>query len=75
MASEYQKVRDIIITNLVVVLSFVDNTLVLTKGTRAEQLKKRRIVLRTLDEANMQLNVVILREIGLNGFGLSINSQ
>ena len=55
MPTEVQKVMDILLANFNEVFVFIDDILVVTKGTKTEHLAKVRELLKRLEAANIQL--------------------
>ena len=55
MPTEFQKVLDILLANFREVFVFIDDILIVTKGTKNEHLDKVRELLKTLDHAELQL--------------------
>ena len=55
MTIEFQKLLDISLANVNSVFVYIDDILIVTKGTKQEHLNKVREVMQILDEANLQL--------------------
>ena len=55
MPTDFQKLMDITLANLNSVFVFIDDILIIPKGTKHELLNKTREVMKNLDEANLQL--------------------
>ena len=55
MPTEFQKLRDLTLANINSVFVYIDDILIVTKGTKQEHVNKVREVLRILDEASLQL--------------------
>ena len=55
MPTEFQKVMDLTLANLNSVFMFIDDILIVTKGTKHDHINKVREVMKILDEANLQL--------------------
>ena len=55
MPTEIQKVIDILLAGFVEVFVFIDDILIVTKGTKQEHLDKNREILKTIDNAELQL--------------------
>ena len=55
MPTEFQKLMDLAIVNINSVFVYIDNILIVTKGTKTEHLNKVRGVIKVLDEASLQL--------------------
>ena len=55
MPTEFQKVMDSILAGTKNAFIFIDDILIVTKGTKDEHLQQVREILKTLDEANLQL--------------------
>ena len=53
--TEFQKLIDITLANVNSVFVYIDDILIVTKGTKQEHLNKVREVMKILDEANLQL--------------------
>ena len=68
MPTEFQNVMDILLAKFREVFVFIDDILIVTKGTKNEQLDKVRKVLKTLDHAELQLKGenVTSRELKVN---------
>ena len=54
MPTEFQKLMDLTLANVNSVFVYIDDLLIVTKGTKQEHLNKVRQVMKTLDEANLQ---------------------
>ena len=56
MPTEFEKLMDLTLVNINSVFVYIDDILIVTKGTMTEHLNKvRREVMKVLDEANLQL--------------------
>ena len=55
MPTEFQKVMDIFLAKFREVFVFIDDILIVTKGTKVEHLDKLREFLKSLDQAEVQL--------------------
>ena len=55
MPTEFQKVMDLLLAKFREVFLFIDDILIVTKGTKNEHLDKVREILKTLDNAELQL--------------------
>ena len=55
MPTEFQKVMDILLAKFREVFVFIDDILIVTKGTKNQHLDKVREILKTLDHAELQL--------------------
>ena len=55
MPTEFQKVMDLLLAKFREVFVFIDDILIVTKGTKNEHLDKVREILKTLDNAELQL--------------------
>ena len=55
MPTEFQKVMDILLAKFRDVFVFIDDILIVTKGTKSDHLDKVREILKTLDDAELQL--------------------
>ena len=55
MPTEFQKVIDMLLAKFREVFVFIDDFLIVTKGTKDEHLDKVREILKTLDHAELQL--------------------
>ena len=55
MATEFRKLMDLTLVNTNSVFVYLDDILIVTKGTKTEYLNKVREVMKVLDEANLQL--------------------
>ena len=55
MPTEFQELMDITLANVNSVFVYLDDILIVTKGTKQEHLNKVREVMKILDEANLQL--------------------
>ena len=68
MPTDFQNVMDILLAKFREVFVFIDDILIVTKGTKNEQLDKVRKVLKTLDHAELQLKGenVTSRELKVN---------
>ena len=55
MPTEIQKVMDLTLANLNSVFVYIDDILIITKGTKQEQIKKVWEGMKSLDEADLQL--------------------
>ena len=65
MSTEFQKVMDLTLANINSVFVYIDDILIVTKGTKQEHINKVREVMKSLDEADLQLRTekcVIARE-------------
>ena len=57
MPTEFQKVMDILLIKFREVFVFIDDILIVTKGTKQNHIDKMREILKTLNEAKLQLKV------------------
>ena len=77
MPTEFQKKMDILLAKVREVFVFIDDILIVTKGTKKEHLDKVREILKTLDQAELQLKarkcVFAKNEIEWLGFKLTEN--
>ena len=55
MPKEFQKIMDILLAKFREVFVFIDDILIVTKGTKNQHLDKEREILKTLDHAELQL--------------------
>ena len=55
MPTEFQKVMDLTLANTNSVFVYIDDILIVTKGTKHDHINKVREVMKKLDEANLQL--------------------
>ena len=55
MPTEFQKLMDLTPVNINSVFVYIDDILIVTKGTKSERLNKVREVMKVLDEASLQL--------------------
>ena len=55
MLTEFQTIMDLLLAKFREVFVFIDDILIVTKGTKNEQLDKVREILKTLDNAELQL--------------------
>ena len=55
MATELQKLMDLTFTNMISVFVYIDDIIIVTKGTKNDHLNKAREVLKFLDKTNLQL--------------------
>ena len=55
MPTEFQKIMDILLVKFSEVFVFIDDILIVTKGTKEERLAKVREILETLNQANLLL--------------------
>ena len=55
MPTEFQKLMDLTLANVNSVFVYIDDILIVTKGTKQQHVNKVREVMRILDEANLQL--------------------
>ena len=55
MPTEFQKLMDLTLEIINSVLVYLDDILIVTKGTKTEHIKKVREVMKVWDEANLQL--------------------
>ena len=55
MPTEFQKLMALTLANVNSVFVYIDDVLIVTKGTKQDHLKKVREVMQILDEANLQL--------------------
>ena len=53
MPTEFQKLMDLTLANIYRVFVFIDDIIIVTKGTKQEHVNKVREVLRILDEASL----------------------
>ena len=56
MPTEFQKVMDLLLAKFREVFVFIDDILIVTKGTKSEQLDKVREILKVMNEKKLQLN-------------------
>ena len=75
MPTEFQKLMDLTLANVNSVFVYIDDILIVTKGTKQEHLNKVREVMKILDEANLQLKaekcVIAQESIEWLGFKLT----
>ena len=57
MPTEFQKVMDLLLARFREVFVFIDDILIVTKGTKQEHLDKVREILKVIDDAELQLKV------------------
>ena len=55
MPTEFQKLMDLTLANINSVFVYIDDILIVTKGTKQQHMNKVREVLTILDDANLQL--------------------
>ena len=55
LPTEFQKVIDILLAKFREVFMFIDDILIITKGTKQDNIDKRQENLKTLDAAKLQL--------------------
>ena len=55
MPTEFQKLMDLTLANINSVFVYIDDNLIVTKGTKQQHMNKVREVLKILDDANLQL--------------------
>ena len=55
MPTEFQKLMDLTLANVNSVFVYIDDILIVTKGTKQQHVNKVREVMRILDDANLQL--------------------
>ena len=55
MPTEFQKVMDLLFAKFRDVFVFIDDNLIVTKGTKSEHLDKVREILKVMNEAKLQL--------------------
>ena len=55
MQTEFQKLMDLTLANINSVFVYIDDILIVTKGTKQEHVNKVKEVMRVLDDANLQL--------------------
>ena len=55
MPTEFQKLMDLTLANMNSVFVYIDNILIVTKGTKQQHVNIVREVMRILDDANLQL--------------------
>ena len=55
MLTEFQTILDLLLAKFREVFVFIDDILIVTKGTKNEHLDKVREILKTLDNAELQL--------------------
>ena len=55
MPTEFQKLMDLTLANIISVFVYIDDILIVTKGTKQQHVNKVREVMRILDDANLQL--------------------
>ena len=55
MPTEFQKLMDLTLANINSVFGYIDDILIVTKGTKQEHVNKVKEVMRVLDDANLQL--------------------
>ena len=74
MPTEFQKVMEMLLAKFREVFVFIDDILIVTKGTKSEHLDKLREILKTLDDAKLQLKagkcMIAENEIEWLGFNL-----
>ena len=57
MPTEFQKVMDMLLAKFREVFVFIDDILIVTKGTKDEHLDKVREILKTLDHGIVMFNI------------------
>ena len=55
MPTEFQKLMDLTLANINSVFVYIDDILIVTKGTKQELVNKVKEVMRVLDDVNLQL--------------------
>ena len=55
MPTEFQKLMDLTLANINSVFVYIDDILIVTKGTKQEHVNEVKEVMRVLDDANLQL--------------------
>ena len=55
MPTEFQKLMDLTLANINSVFVYIDDILIVTKGTKQEHVNKVREIMKVLDDANLQL--------------------
>ena len=75
MPTEYQKLLDLTLANVNSVFVYIDDILIVTKGTMQQHVNKVRKVMRILDDANLQLKagkcIIVQDSIEWLGFKLT----
>ena len=75
MPTEFQKVLDNLLAKFREVFVFIDDILIVTKGTKQDHIEKVRKILKTLDAAKLQLKArkcnIAKQEIEWLGFKLT----
>ena len=77
MPTEFQKVMDMLLAKFREVFVFIDDILIVTKGTKSEHLDKVREILKTLDDAELQLKAgkCIIAENEIEWLGFKLTNQ
>ena len=75
--TEFQKVMDMLLAKFREVFKFIDDILIVTKGTKSEHLDKMREILKTLDDAELQLKAgkCIIAENEIEWLGFKLTNQ
>ena len=75
MPTEFQKLMDLTLANINSVFVYIDDILIVTKGTKQEHVNKVKEVMRVLDDANLQLKagkcIIAQESIECLGYKLS----
>ena len=75
MPTDFQKLLDITLANVNSVFVYIEDILIVTKGTKQDHLNKVREVMKILDEGNLQLKaekcIIAQESIELLGFKLT----
>ena len=77
MPTEFQKVMDMLLAKFREVFVFIDDILIVTKGTKSEHLDKVREILKTLDDAELKLKAgkCIRAENEIEWLGFKLTNQ
>ena len=75
--TEFQKVMDMLLARFREVFVFIDDILIVTKGTKSEHLDKVREILKALDDAELQLKAgkCIIAENEIEWLGFKLTNQ
>ena len=75
--TEFQKVMDMLLAKFREVFVFIDDILIVTKGTKSEQLDKVREILKTLDDAELHFKAgkCIRAENEIEWLGFKLTNQ
>ena len=77
MPTEFQKVMDMLLAKFREVFVFIDDILIVTKGTKSEHLDKVREILKTFDYAELQLKAAkcMIAENEIEWLGFKLTNQ